>query len=81
MLFDSNYQKIATLMELDDGTIDADKNVFLSLKDIIYVDIDNDGILEILVQEPTDEADVVCVYKYANGNLEGEINVEVKLKK
>ena len=81
MLFDSNYQKIATLMELDDGIIDADKNVFLSLKDITYVDIDNDGILEILVQEPTDEADVVCVYKYANGNLEGEINVEVKLKK
>lgn len=81
MLFDSNYQKIATLMELDDGIIDADKKVFLSLKDITYVDIDNDGILEILVQEPTDEADVVCVYKYANGNLEGEINVEVKLKK
>ena len=81
MLFDSNYQKIATLMELDDGISEDDKNVFISLKDITYVDIDNDGILEILVQEPTDEADVVCVYKYANGNLEGEINVEVKLKK
>lgn len=80
MLFDSNYQKVATLMELDDGISEDDKNVFISLKDITYVDIDNDGVLEILVQEPTYEGDVVCVYKYTNGSLEGEINVEATLK-
>ena len=76
-----DYWQASAEQDVKEAVIDADKNVFLSLKDITYVDIDNDGILEILVQEPTDEADVVCVYKYANGNLEGEINVEVKLKK
>lgn len=80
LLFDSNYQKVATLMDLEDGITATNESVFLSLSDIVYVDIDNDGILEIIVDEPTYEGDVISIYKYADGRLDGEINIEATLK-
>ena len=53
MLFDNNYKKIADLANLQNGfygNIKEENNkVFLSLNDVEYLDIDNDGIVYIQI--------------------------------
>ena len=83
MLFNSNYQKIATLMDLDDGTWggknDSNDKVYITLENIEYIDIDKDGIMEIIIEEPCYEGTQLSVYKYFEDKLEGEINIEATL--
>ncbi len=56
---------------------------YLSYTNIEVVDIDNDGIMEILFELPTLEAipSQVSVLKYTNGELFGKTNIECSLIK
>ncbi len=76
MLLDSNYKKIADLVTLENGfwaNIKEEENkVFLSLEDVDCIDIDNDGIMEVIINMPTYEGTKLSIVKYKNGNIEGE---------
>lgn len=83
MLFDSNYNKIADLVSLEDGfwagIKEEDRKIFLSLDKTEYVDIDNDNIMEIIIEVPTYEGTRISIIKYNNGNIEGETNLKVSV--
>ncbi len=84
MLLDSNFKKIADLVNIADGftTEEKDENnkVFLSLNDIMYIDIDEDNIMEIIIKIPTYEEEEISILKYNNGKIEGDINIEAKVR-
>lgn len=83
-LFDSNFSKIADLVTLDDGfwgdIKDEDKKVFLSLNDVDYIDIDNDGILEILIKVPSYDGTSVSILKYDGTKLAGQTDIKASVK-
>lgn len=83
MLLDSNYSKVADLVKLKNGfwaNVKSEENKnFLSLDDIEYIDIDEDGILEIIVEVPWYDGFDISVLKYSNGKIEGETNIEASL--
>ena len=84
MLFDNNYNKIADLVTLENGfwanIKEEEYKVFLSLEDVEYIDIDNDGIMEIIIQIPTYEVMEINIIKYSDSKIEGEINVQASLE-
>ena len=87
LLFDSNYKKIATLVKLEDGfaSINDDENskVFLSLDNVEYIDIDNDGIMEIISELPqyeSDGASELSIVKYNKGKIEGKTDVTANVR-
>lgn len=87
MLFDSNYKKIANLVTLENGfwgnIKEEDKKVFLSLDKVEYFDIDNDGIMEILIDIPTYEQEGgadLSILKYNKGKLEGDTNIKASVQ-
>lgn len=47
-----------------------------SLENIEYIDIDNDGLMEILILLPGWEGGGVSIYKYKNGIVYGDLNFE-----
>ena len=77
MLFDSNYNKIANLVDLDNGFWANIKTnaykIFMSLDNVDYADIDNDGIMEIIIKIPAYEGFELGIYKYKNNKINGEI--------
>ena len=83
ILLDSNYKKICTLVNLEDGfwaDIKDDKHtIFLSLDDVDYIDIDNDGIMEILCKIPKYEFYSLSIVKYNNGDVEGDVEIKASL--
>ena len=80
ILFDSNFEKVATLAQWTNKGVDKfNKDVFLQLDDVIYVDIDNDGIMEILVDLPAYESSILSVLKYNNNKIQGDINIKVDM--
>lgn len=83
MLFDSNYKKIADLVSLEDGfgvgPKTEENKVFLSIDDVEYIDIDKDGIMEIIIDVPVYEGDKISIVKYNNGKLEGQTDVKATL--
>lgn len=83
MLFDSNYKKIADLVSLEDGfgvgPKTEENKVFLSIDDVEYIDIDKDGIIEIIIDVPVYEGDKISIVKYNNGKLEGQTDVKATL--
>ena len=83
MLFDNNYKKIADLANLQNGfwsNIKEESNkVFLSLKDVEYADIDNDGVMEILIKIPAYEGSKLSILKYNRGDINGNINLKVNV--
>lgn len=83
MLFDEDYKKIADLVTLEEGfwarLKDAENKVFLSLQDVDYIDMDQDGAMEIILKIPTYEGLRISILKYQNGKLEGETGVEASL--
>lgn len=85
ILFDNNYRKIADLANLQNGFYGGIKEesskVFLSLNDIEYIDLDNDGIMEILIKIPEYEGSKLSILKYNKGKIEGNINLEVNVSK
>ena len=87
ILFDSNYKKVATLVELKDGfaSVNDDENskVFLSLDNVEYIDIDNDGIMEIITELPQYESEgssELSVVKYNKGKIEGKTDVKANVR-
>ena len=83
ILFDHNYKKIADLANLQNGfygNIKEENNkVFLSLNDAEYLDLDNDGIMEILIKIPSYEGNKLSILKYNKGKIEGNVNLEVNV--
>ena len=50
------------------------------MDNVEIIDIDNDGIMEILVEIPKYEGDPsVSMLKYKNGELSGDTNIECSL--
>lgn len=81
VLFDCNYNKIAKLVYTEDQyweheNVVTDKFLF-STDDIEYFDIDEDGIMEIIIDLNVYEGIGIGLYKYDNGNIKGEINKQV----
>lgn len=58
----------------------ATEEYHLSLSNVEIIDIDNDGIMEILIELPKYEGDPsISLLKYKNGELQGETNIECPL--
>ncbi len=67
-LLDSSLNVISDLVYLE-----SDSSVRLSLSESVeYIDIDNDGVMEILINIPGYEWFTIDVFKYNNGVLQGE---------
>ena len=86
ILFDSNYKKVSDLVTLQDGFGPGNKveenKVFLSLDDVEYFDVDNDGIMEIIIEVPTYEQQGganLSILKYNKGKLDGEKDIQASL--
>jgi len=84
LLYDSEYKIIDSLVTLPNGywvgEEKTEKNkVLLSLEDVTYIDLDNDGKMEIFISLPGYEWEVVDILKYSDGKIEGKTNYEVSL--
>ena len=55
--------------------------MFLSLNDVEYLDLDDDGIMEILIKIPSYEGNKLSILKYNKGKIEGNVNLEVNVNK
>lgn len=84
MLLDNNYKKIDDLVTLENGfwaNIKEEENKkFLSLDDVEYIDIDNDGIMEIIIEVPTYEGMKISIVKYSNNKIEGKTNIKASVE-
>ena len=84
-LLDSNYKKVADLAILKNGfwgdIKEESSKIFLSLKDVDYIDLDNDGIMEILIKIPQYEGSQLSILKYNKGKIDGKTNLEVNVSK
>ena len=81
-LMDSAGTKVADLAYIEKSKWESvtTEEYHLSLDNVEVIDIDNDGIMEILVEIPKYEGDPsVSMLKYKNGELSGDTNVECSL--
>ena len=83
MLFDYNYKKIADLVTLENGfwanIKEEDRKIFLALDNVEYIDIDNDGNMEIIIEVPTYDGTKISILKYSNNKVEGETNLKASV--
>ena len=83
MLFDYNYKKIDDLVTLENGfwgnIKEENYKIFLSLEMVEYIDIDNDGIMEIIIDVPVYEGTQISILKYSNNKVEGEANLQASV--
>lgn len=81
-LMDSAGTKVADLAYIEKSKWESvtTEEYHLSLDNVEIIDIDNDGIMEILVEIPKYEGDPsVSMLKYKNGELSGDTNIECSL--
>lgn len=81
-LLDSTGSKIADLAYIEKSKWESvtTEEYHLSLDNVEVIDIDNDGIMEILVEIPKYEGDPsISILKYKNGELSGDKNIECSL--
>ncbi len=80
-LYDNKFKKIATLIKAKDQYREGDGKItsefFCSLDDVEYIDIDDDGIMEVLVDLNYWENIGVNSYKYKDGKITGETECEI----
>ena len=76
-LMDSDYNEIASLASWSDNFEDKSEAGYLDIKDVMYIDIDNDGVMEILLDIPEYEGSSLSILKYSNNKLEGKTDIEV----
>lgn len=80
-LYDNKFKKIATLIKAKDQYREVDGKItsefFCSLDDGEYIDIDDDGIMEVLVDLNYWENIGVNSYKYKDGKITGETECEI----
>ena len=83
MLFDYNYKKIADLVTLENGfwanIKEEARKIFLHLDNVEYIDIDNDGNMEIIIEVPTYDGTKISILKYSNNKVEGETNLKASV--
>lgn len=83
MLFDNNYKKIDDLVILENGfwanIKEEDRKIFLALDNVEYIDIDNDGNMEIIIEVPTYDGTKISILKYSNNKVEGETNLKASV--
>lgn len=83
MLFDSNYNKIADLVTLEKGfwgnIKDEDSKIFVTLDDVQYIDIDQDGNMEIIIDIPTYEGTQISILKYNGKSIQGTTNYKASV--
>ena len=80
-LYDNKFKKIAILVKAKDQFREVDGKItsefFCSLDDVEYIDIDDDGIMEVLVDLNYWESIGVNSYKYKDGKVTGETECEI----
>lgn len=80
-LYDNKFKKIATLIKAKNQYREVDGKItsefFCSLDDVEYIDIDDDGIMEVLVDLNYWENIGVNSYKYKDGKITGETEREI----
>ena len=81
MLFDKEFNKIATLASWkNEGVQELSKEMCLQLDNVIYLDIENDNNMEILVELPAYDSTLLSIFKYSNNKLEGEVDYKVNVE-
>lgn len=81
-LIDSKGAKVADLASIEKSKWKKDANAeyYLSISNIETIDVDNDGIMEIVLEIPHATGDpTVSLLKYNNGVLSGKTNIECSL--
>ena len=80
-LYDNKFKKIATLVKAKDQFREVEGKItsefFCSLNDVEYIDVDNDGVMEVLVDLNYWENIGVNSYKYKDGKITGETECEI----
>lgn len=82
VLMDSTGTKVADLAYIEKSKWESvtTEEYHLSLNNVEVIDIDNDGIMEILIELPKYEGDpAISLLKYKNGELQGNTNIECSL--
>jgi hypothetical protein len=82
VLLDASGTKVADLAYIEKSKWEsvATEEYHLSLSNVEIIDIDNDGIMEILIELPKYEGDPsISLLKYKNGELQGDTNIECSL--
>lgn len=81
-LIDSKGSKVADLASIEKSKWKKDTGAeyYLSINNVEVIDVDNDGIMEIVVEIPHATGDpTVSLLKYSNGVLTGKTNIECSL--
>lgn len=81
-LMDSTGSKVADLAYIEKSKWESvtTEEYHLSLSNVEIIDVDNDGIMEILIEIPRYEGDPsISLLKYKNGDLSGDKNIECSL--
>lgn len=82
MLVDATGVKVADLAYIEKNKWESitTEEYYLSLSNIEIIDIDKDGVMEILIEIPIYEgAPDISLLKYKNGELQGDKNIECSL--
>ena len=81
ILFDSEFHKKATLASWENkGVQELSKEMCLQLENVIYLDIDNDNNMEILIELPAYDASILSILKYSDGDIQGNVDYKVNLE-
>jgi len=84
MLMDSNYKLIDNLVSLENGfwanIKEENQKVFLSLDNVEYIDIDNDGKMEIIIEVPMYDGIQISIIRYNNNKIEGKTNYKASVE-
>ena len=81
-LVDSSGTKVADLAGIEKSQWESvsKEEYHLSLSNVEVIDVDNDGIMEILIELPRYEGDPsISLLKYKNGELQGDTNIQCSL--
>lgn len=81
-LYDAKGNKVNDLASIEKSKWKKDTNTeyYLSISNIETIDIDNDGIMEIIIEIPHATGDpTVSLLKYNNGKLSGKTGIECSL--
>lgn len=82
VLYDSTGTKVADLAYIEKSQWESvtTEEYHLSLSNVEVIDVDNDGIMEILIELPRYEGEpAISLLKYKNGELIGDTNIECSL--
>lgn len=81
ILFDSKFCKRATLASWENkGVQELSKETCLQLEDVIYLDIDNDNNMEILINLPQYDSSLLSIIKYSDDKITGETDFKVNME-